>query len=229
MILRTRDLLPVDCIIATSVALYSCLHPSVIIALVCVRNHAHTSSLVIPQRRCRFYSSFLPLPATAQRTTAHSRPSTPMALTITSTGAFSELFVVLCSVVTIYGFRLLWILCCGRLQLLSFRSRVSSRHPVQRRITSSTVNTDSSTTIIIIIPLVPTYPPPHPHPTRRWANNVYDPITPFVYGFVWPNNLGNCLPTMGGPAIPQVRDRAASALTCVDEPARSSGGRVPWR
>ncbi len=35
-----------------------------------------------------------------------------------------------------------------------------------------------------------------------WANDVYDVVTPAIFGFVWPNAAGNCVPTMGGPAIP---------------------------
>lgn len=64
-----------------------------------------------------------------------------------------------------------------------------------------------------------------------WANDVYDPVTPVVYGFIWPNANGNCLPTLGGPgsAIPQGmydnsvawirQDRVNTLALNVDPPA----------
>lgn len=35
-----------------------------------------------------------------------------------------------------------------------------------------------------------------------WANAVYDPSSPWVYGFVYPNTLGNCLPVLGEVNMP---------------------------
>jgi hypothetical protein len=52
--------------------------------------------------------------------------------------------------------------------------------------------------IITLTPLPNFSPPPPPLSDINWhANFVYDPVTPIVTGFVWPNSQGNCIPFLG--------------------------------
>jgi hypothetical protein len=38
--------------------------------------------------------------------------------------------------------------------------------------------------------------------TGWWANALLDPVSPFIHGFAYHSNLGNCLPVLGTPVFP---------------------------